>query len=458
MSLDEAIRRGEAMLGLNPPALLDSRLATTAAELEARCERLGDVPGGETIERVAQRLREALAEGRPESLSRRDWRLLPWALWAGEPPLAAEPRVLDLLSRRLRREHRRSEVKSLMAAYVQAFAPGREGIAAVSRLLVELVELWDWAWRERQRRHQLLDPEQGPSAILAHCRRYHAGPRAALEDLGIGRHPHLGLPLAAYLRGLEALRSALAQAKPKIERLNLMLDWALAPDGKLLARVALAEALLLPWLDRSPPPDLHERIQAFLLKHYGDPRLRINSWTGISEDAKAVFRRWLVKVALDQFFNIIDEIIGQANFKQQWKYRRLFWTAWFSHNMITDAHVMFASKGYNLIRNRFGRDLPCARLESGGPKAVDVNHSVLLMRIGRLIIADWSHNGQCVIWNERHSNVPQFGRHAYTSEDVHWAKADFSVYHQGSQNRRWQKKVREYIHSQTGILLRDGTF
>ena len=43
----------------------------------------------------------------------------------------------------------------------------------------------------------------------------------------------------------------------------------------------------------------------------------------MSQDARAVFRRWLVKVALDQFLDVIDKLAAE----RMWRYRRAFWMA-----------------------------------------------------------------------------------------------------------------------------------
>jgi hypothetical protein len=271
-----------------------------------------------------------------------------------------------------------------------------------------------------------------------------------LEELDLGRFRNQGLPNAAFMLGLKVLRRGLEQDDGRVaDWLQRMEVWALRPDGSIVAPCAVAEAFLLPWRTRSPSPAIKDRIQTFILKHFGDPRVRKRVWQQVtSADAVAVFKKWLVKVALDQFLEVIDQTVAIE--RHQWRYRRAFWMAYFEADLISEAHVMFGQTGFDHARQVFGHEVPCARLRTAG-KQVSKDHAVLLLRIGRVVVADWSHNGRCAIWKEDAQNVPTFDKTLYHSSDVDADRADWNVRHAGADTYSWQHEVRDYIHRRTGM-------
>jgi hypothetical protein len=106
----------------------------------------------------------------------------------------------------------------------------------------------------------------------------------------------------------------------------------------------------------------------------------------------------------------------------------------------------------------FGSETPFAELKTGGSKAIEDGHAVLLMRLGDLTIADWSHNGQCVIWKKGNRTAPSLNLTSYTSDDVHWSKGDTCRVHAGAASYSWQSKVRNFIHLETNLWLPDSAF
>lgn len=159
------------------------------------------------------------------------------------------------------------------------------------------------------------------------------------------------------------MEKALACGREPDVWLERLLRWAVDATGVApRLRGPLADALLRPWLSRSVPDELKNRIQAFLLQHYGDPRIRPQRWTAVSDEARQVFRKWLARVALAQFLDVIDRLA----LDHQWKYRRAFWTAYFDRDWVWDAQVAFGPGGAALARQLFGPDAPFAELLRGG--------------------------------------------------------------------------------------------
>ena len=182
--------------------------------------------------------------------------------------------------------------------------------------------------------------------------------------------------LAAQLLAVDNVEKALASGREPDARLERLLRWAVDAGGVAAKlRGPLADALLRPWLSRPVPDPLKQRIQDFLLQHYGDPRTKQHRWAAASDEARQVFRKWLARVALAQFLEVIDRLA----LDRQWKYRRAFWTAYFDRDWVWDAQVAFGPGGAELARQLFGRDAPFAdscqgwtQADRSGPRSLAV--------------------------------------------------------------------------------------
>lgn len=456
MSFRESLERWQrsAPTLLQARALGEPKLVRTAGELAHRWSGVAELPPMESVEELATRLRTALVAGRLDQVSDRDWTRAAFALWHGEAPLAAEPRFLDPYLSRLDQRRRRREVSSLISAYLRAFVADLPSIRQVAAVLARLVLIWDWPWAGRQREHRLFDPERGPAALAQACLSDDE-PARILAELGLEHLHGQGLVLMAQLVAVANVEKALASGREPDARLDRLLRWAVDAGGvapKL--RGPLADALLRPWLSWPVPDQLKDRIQKFLLQHYGDPRTKPHHWAAASDEARQVFRKWLARVALAQFLEVIDRLA----LDRQWKYRRAFWTAYFDRDWVWDARVAFGPGGADLARQLFGPDAPFATLVRGGRKPIDRNHAVLLLRLGDLVIADWSHNGRCAIWREGDREAPSLLRPRYNSDDIDWSSADQSWVHAGAANYAWQNNVRRFIAEKTGHALHQREF
>ncbi|MEZ5936172.1 MAG: EH signature domain-containing protein [Alphaproteobacteria bacterium] len=462
LSLRDVIGTAERR-SLPPTPFAAPRLATTASELANRWSGVEQMPTLLTIEEVVEAFKTAFAERRFDDLQARHWRWLPFALWHGDPSLGANASLLDAYEHRLRGRRSRRDLKGLIGAYLRDFAPARPGFMRLANLLAEQVPAIDWPWRDRHRDLKIFDPRQAPDRLGDYGLNHADGPIAALDELGLSALAARGLPLAALQEVLHDLRESLSiHGEVEDKKLGAVLDWALAEELGLAPpiRVPLAHALLLPWAGpaaKQPPPELLKRLRSVLLKHYGDPRVRRKSWLGVDGEALKVFKRWMVEVAIEQFLEVIDRLA----LEKHWIYRRAFWTAYLKRDWIHEADVMFGKQGYALAHDLFGKDAPCARLTIGSKprsKRVEPGHAVLLLHIGRLIVADWSHDGYCAIWNERDGGAPVSGKSQYTSDDVDAFQTASRWKHDGSASYSWQKKVRDYISDHTGFRLTDHEF
>ena len=85
---------------------------------------------------------------------------------------------------------------------------------------------------------------------------------------------------------------------------------------------------------------------------------------------------------------------------------------------------------------------------------VQNNHASLILRIGHLVITDWSHSGKYRVWDEGGdaTRPPGFYKPSYTRTQL-VTNAGFDGSHIGSENGVWQRRLAGYIRDKTGIQL-----
>ena len=83
-------------------------------------------------------------------------------------------------------------------------------------------------------------------------------------------------------------------------------DDRFAFDSTPGADARMAEAMLLPWVDRQPPDEVRTFIEGHLLSLLHDLRIERSRWVDVDEEAKRVMRRWLTRASLEQFLDVVD--------------------------------------------------------------------------------------------------------------------------------------------------------
>ena len=111
----------------------------------------------------------------------------------------------------------------------------------------------------------------------------------------------------------------------------------------------------------------------------------------------------------------------------------------------------------------FGQDISFASF--GQKSGVQRGHSVLLLRIGSLVVAEWSHNGPCSVWDEAAGEAgPALHRPRYDSRELKKAHVGDNspdnmarqgvFWHVGSNTYRWQHRIAEYLRAHTQLVVR----
>ncbi len=331
-------------------------------------------------------------------------------------------------------------------AQLDTFAPLREGLRqSIHVAKSTALDRWRLAVGEfgllspngpARLARSLFDPEEVPEAVYE---------RALLdEELQAGEFVRL-----AFQDGLSALEQQLAKgnATGLDHRLRV-----LTAAGKLRFQQdahVVAHALLRPHIQRRPEEALRAQLQEFLLRHLHDPRFDRAHWQRVEPGATAVLKRWMLGATLDAFFRLISKNALATH----WKYRQAFWAAYFKKGLIADAWVVLGEDARRLARGVWSESPSFGSLEGTG----DSTHSVLLLQVGSLSIAEWSHNGRCRAWRDGSRAAPKLYLPRYSRNQL-LAAPDFELTHSSSETYSWQGKLADFIRRETQCDVRLGEY
>lgn len=427
-----------------------SQLAATVSRVVVQLDCSAAPPSPADLDQLIAQFRRGVADDTLDQFSVRQWKRVSWGIWQDPDPLAEQDSFLDALLQRLWDGPSRVLCKTLIAVFLAKFDAAKTSMRRIAQALAALAATWDWSWRERHERFCLFDPDRGPLTLALACVESPAPIGATLETAGIsGIGRFGGMELAAFRKSLDLVARRLAdEPRGGADALDRVVAWyedALREGGTLAfshLRPPLATALLTPWQQATPDDDLRQRITDVLLKHLKDPRIHPENWTQVPEDAVAVLRRWLTQLALEQFFEVVDKVAEPGH----WMYRRPFWMSYDKLNVIDDAWVLFGPTASHVAMQVIDNASNYGRIDK--PRLY--NHSIILMRIAGLTIAEVSHYGKCRIWRDGDPSAPVLYKKRYDLDELEQDPA-LEVTHADSRGWNWQNKVADFIHHATGI-------
>ena len=447
MNLEDAL---EKLATWAPKRLTFPPTPKMVQESHALTRRLPDLGGTPVFVDVAElqkRLAEASANGTLDDLAPRDWRYVPECLSMGSPPLIENERFLDEYLQRLKKLRSTRDISMLIRFYLMHFNPTHKGIIKIAAYLKEAVKQWRWHWAEREALG-LFDVPNAHVRLAKYAMQAKDAVTDAMEAAGFSGSLY-GARLAghAYIAAAQELRNT-PSSLPVIRRFAAWgkSDDRFAFDSTPGADARMAEAMLLPWVDRQPPDEVRTFIEGHLLSLLHDLRIERSRWVDVDEEAKRVMRRWLTRASLEQFLDVVDRT-AQSH---MWPARRKFWGAYYEHEYMREAWVAFAREGADLAKSLAAEKENPAIGNFGVLAAsanVQRNHAVLIMQISELTVADWSHSGKCHIWLSENPSSPKLYRSYSRDELIN--DSDFEKKHGG----QWQLEVHDFIRRHTGIRM-----
>ena len=374
-----------------------------------------------------------------------------------DPAVGGETGFGQLVAEAVRRADRPS-ARAVLRAYLDGFDPKRRRTVYLAEALDRLAARLTPDALHLVEGLGLADPRRAVETVARYV-------RSNAEWLRRTRPAILSTPLGAHgvARAIEAMVRDDAPNEPK-EKLTRLIALANGSEGRPSPRLRelLYPALVRPFLDGTPHDGWRTPVRELAVDGYGDPRLPTFAQPRLYADddgvltarCVAVVRGWLAVETFRLFIAVIDE----TGVDDQWEARRDFWLQYFEIGAVSDVRAIFATeadRAARRIRARPGnRGMTWAKLGQAQP-----NQSVLLIQIGPLRIAEWSHSGRVRFWLPQTRPQPWMNAVDYIGPELRegsirvWhpdqnANVDGFVHHA---NGRWRSYTAAVIAKHAGV-------
>jgi hypothetical protein len=432
---------------------------TVAACQEIITNDVPKPPSSIDMEQITRKFIDAAEQNNFSKITLKEWRLSPFVLdFSGRltSSLFLLKRYLDALIEHHQHHPQKRTFRTLASVYARTFEMKSELTNCLGEFLSKHVALVGPIWSLAHKRYSIFNPEMALDRIPAHLKTQADQNDFSLENFEKNESlPQMlktsSLMLAAIQKSLALITNNYTELTDKrdVERvikLTSIDQKKLVFGGASSLVTVLTNALLLPFQHIAPPQDMRQIIERYLLQLFGDPRLNETRWAGAKSESKDIIFRWLTEQSLGLFLDIVDNVVMDTDdAKRMWQNRVIFWRAYLAKGYIDAAWVLFEDECHHRaqqVKYRTGTSLEFGQLFSP-----DSRHAVLIMRIDRLTIVDWSHNGRCHIWYGSNTKAPklymakgnkkqlqEFSDEAYT-HDYYGA---------------WRAKVASVIYQHTG--------
>jgi hypothetical protein len=211
----------------------------------------------------------------------------------------------------------------------------------------------------------------------------------------------------------------------------------------------VCKALLNPYISQSPDEAIKTQIENFLLERFEDPLVNRRRWAKVATEHSAVLSRWLTQ----QSFELLMKVLKRSNNTGQWKERAIFWGHYLANDFVSDAWIVlgpdanyYAEKLIEEGEIKSKSSYGVLSGESYSP--VQAIHSVILLKIGDLVVSEWTHEGKVRFYRTSNNKKQVFYKEMYSAANLRSDDApDYYKRHQGN----WQLDVENYIYKVTGI-------
>jgi EH_Signature domain len=329
----------------------------------------------------------------------------------------------------------RAFLAAMMSVYLGSYEPGATHTVALARSLAKVRQRLDARSRLLVDEVPLvLDPRKGAEALGSMMIQMDE-PWQGLRDLHIPSPHAPGIMDFAHLDFVDRLAPKLDQPT-EIDRL---LRW-LKPDGheaRASGSGEAIEALLTPWRDRDPSPNVQHDLITRIVSCYGDPRVRGRAgvWSSVSEDLLGILLRWFTGANIRFFL----EVVSAVEDSHMWAPRERFWVGLYNQKRIDAAWVAFSDAGAALARRKAGnRSIPFGRQIAGGSRS---GTCLLILKIGGKIVIEGSSNYKIHIFDETNARAPKLYQPSYDCDAIRTISGAQTKMHLG----HWQGWVLERI-------------
>lgn len=331
-----------------------------------------------------------------------------------------------------------SFISAMISAYIRSYEPDSAHTTKIKNCLDIAHEHMSDKWKEIvEQLPEFFDASQAHQALATKMVAMDS-PWKELKQFGITRPHDPGLMAYAHIAYVKRLTPELNE-RPAIEKL---FAW-LKPDGRrdaLMNGAAEAiNALLSHWLSKQPDEELSRYLTETLVAFYGDPRLsRGGVWGSVDEPCRNLIINWLTRENILFFLDVVSGVEDS----HMWEPRRNFWLNLYHQGRIDSAWVAFSTEADMRARSikkamREGATFTFGRQVASGRK----NTSLLILKIGRCIVVEGSHNYKVHIFSDNNPKAPELFKLRYDCEDIRMLPNPVAIPHLSG----WQDKVREQI-------------
>jgi len=405
------------------------------------------------------------------SLDKRTLKRLPFALFRnnlGDYILANDQFLLRSYLDWIKNSLNTRVIISLLSEFFYNYNPNRFWFEPTRTFLIESLKYGESARLKRifnlVEKNRLLDLD-APSELASRILQVESV-ESFFRSIGLGgRLSKRGLAEYVFLSVSRIITTRIKGGTITLSSLNSYIYWFVPTPKQFFfqeQKAVFINHLLEPFHQGDNPEKVKEILLPFLIENFGDPRINKEHWDTTSATARLVINRWLVKSTLEDFFRLLKHVAGgDPDADRMWEERQKFWTAYVKRNVISEAWVILGHKARQVASTSFSNfNGHYGDLKSGNVAPL---HSVLLMRIDTLIIAEWSHNGKCHMWMDENSAKPIFYENEYTRDELRYEIAKSSKEHPPfthvkSNRPLWQSRIRNYIRRVTGIDISQNEF
>lgn len=219
-----------------------------------------------------------------------------------------------------------------------------------------------------------------------------------------------------------------------------------------------AKALLGYWDSQIPSKKLKEYLKHLFLSNLRDPRVYPQRWSSVDEEYQKIIKRWLTEESFEMLIQVLDAVADLGH----WNDRKDFWSYYLKNELISDSWVIFGTEAHLQAKKLqreglLSKSAGFAKFRRGSG-SVQSNHSVIIMKIGGLIISEWTHSGRVRLYINNSIKAPEFYKAEYSANHIRYDGYRITFQYSGSGNEvfmdhhsNWQLKLAEFIRQNTGI-------
>lgn len=407
------------------------------------------LPDALELEAVFQQLMSYVSAGNFDEIPKRLWKRSTWVFWHDKKNLLTDQKFFSELRKYINTSNPSGLIRSLASIYIREYRSRPNDVRKISELIISSLLVAESRslshWQNLHKSYEFFDYDKSSSNLLELLNNLHSANEFFIE-LGVSNEQKsIGLIEDVYLNFLKTFSGKLERNEDRIKHFGKFIDFSF--NGQSLRfpqhKIKIIESLLLPWISKKPDEELQNKITKFLIDSFGDLRIKPQNWIGVSDSAKAIFKKWLSGAALKQFFEIISDYQEDG----EWEYRKAFWMAYYNDDLIDDVWVIFKRRHYNETKNRLDENLGFGIVDSNG-KSV----AAIIIKIGSFIFSEWSGVGKCRAWNENDSRAPRLYKNSYSEHELKAISRD-EIIHRSSKIYRWQLRLSTFIYENVGVSM-----